>query len=189
MLIQDWDVLARTLGVTALAYAALLVAVRAGGKRTLAKLNAFDWIVTVAFGSALASVATGQDVSVAEGAVVFAGLVALQYLIAWLSTRVPRFQRLVKAQPVLLVRDGRLLEDRMRRTRVTDVEIFQALRQEGLASVSDAAAVVLETNGALSVLTRASGDADAMRNVAGWPDQRAGGPAQRPDAHVHDLRP
>jgi len=99
MLVDGWSTLGRTLLVTVLGYTALLVAVRLGGKRTLAKLNAFDWIVTVAFGSALASVATSQDVSVAEGAVVF----------------------------------GRLLEEPMRRMRVTEVEIHQAVREAGLA--------------------------------------------------------
>lgn len=168
MLFDGWSALGRTLLVTVLGYTALLVAVRLGGKRTLAKLNAFDWIVTVAFGSALASVATSQDVSVAEGAVVFGGLVGLQFLIAWLSSRVPPFQRLIKASPVLLVRDGRLLEEPMRRMRVTEVEIYQAVREAGLASPSQAAAVVLETNGGLSVLTETPADSEAMRNVEGW---------------------
>lgn len=134
MLVDGWSTLGRTLLVTVLGYTALLVAVRLGGKRTLAKLNAFDWIVTVAFGSALASVATSQDVSVAEGAVVF----------------------------------GRLLEEPMRRMRVTEVEIHQAVREAGLASPTQAATVVLETNGGLSVITETSPDSAAMGNVEGW---------------------
>lgn len=168
MFLADWPTVGRTLAATALAYVALLVAVRVGGKRTLAQLNAFDWIVTVAFGSALASVASSQDVSVAEGATVFATLVALQYLIALLSSRVPVFQRLIKASPVVLVRDGELLHEPMRHMRVTEIEIYQALRESGLSSPSQAAAVVLETNGGLSVLTDAAPDAEAMRNVKGW---------------------
>lgn len=170
MFLADWPTVGRTFAATALAYVALLVAVRVGGKRTLAQLNAFDWIVTVAFGSALASVASSQDVSVAEGATVFATLVALQYLIALLSSRVPVFQRLIKASPVVLVRDGELLRESMRHMRVTEIEIYQALRESGLSSPAQAAAVVLETNGGLSVLTDATPDAEAMRNVKGWRD-------------------
>lgn len=170
MLFQDWSTLARTLVVAVLAYAALLMAVRASGKRTLSKLNAFDFIVTVALGSTLASVAVSPDVALAEGAVAFAVLVSLQYAIAALQVRLPRFQRLVKARPTLLLRDGTPLDQVMRRQRVARAEILQAVRQHGFASLRDVAAVVLETDGSLSVIADVDGPptASAMVNVDGW---------------------
>lgn len=170
MLFQDWPTLARTLVAAPLAYVALLVVVRLSGKRALAKLNAFDLVVTVSLGSVLASVAVSSDVSVATGAAAFAILVGLQYLIAFLSVRLRTFQGLVKARPTLLVRDGTLLEDAMEAQRVTHSEILQGLRQQGLASLDQVAAVVLETDGTLSVITDTpKPDASStLANVAGW---------------------
>lgn len=170
MLFQDWATLARTLVAAPLAYLALLLVVRASGKRSLAKLNAFDLVVTVSLGSVLASVAVSPDVSLASGAAAFALLVGLQYLIAFLSVRLRTFQRLIKARPTLLVRNGTLLEDAMEAQRVTEAEVLQVLRQQGLASVDQAAAVVLETDGTLSVVSQVP-DADApstLANVGGW---------------------
>lgn len=170
MIFQDWPTLAHTLLVAPMAYLTLLVVVRVSGKRALAKLNAFDLVVTVSLGSVLASVAVSPSVSLASGAAAFVLLIGLQYLIAFLSVRLERFQGLVKAQPTLLVRDGALLEDAMARQRVTHWEILQALRQGGIASVDEAAAVVLETDGTISVIKHAPRDerVSTLANVAGW---------------------
>jgi uncharacterized membrane protein YcaP (DUF421 family) len=170
MVFDDWAALVRTLLVTPIAYVALLVAVRLSGKRALAKLNAFDLVVTVALGSVLASIAVSPSVTLAGGAAAFAVLVLLQYLIAHFSVRTAVLQRLVKARPTLLVRDGALLEDAMRRERVTRSEIHQVLRQHGLASLGEAAAVVLESDGTSSVLANvgATGRDSTLTDVAGW---------------------
>lgn len=170
MFFQDWPTLARTLAVAPLAYLALLLVVRISGKRTLAKLNAFDFIVTVALGSVLASVAVSPNVALAEGAAAFTVLIVLQYAIAVLSVRLPRFRPLVKAHPTLLVGHGELREQAMAEQRVAQPEILQVLRQHGMASVQEAAAVVLETDGTLSVLKKApsSEDGSTLANVDGW---------------------
>lgn len=170
MMFDDWATLARTVLVAALAYVALLVVVRLSGKRALAKLNAFDLIVTVALGSVLASVAVSPDVTLATGAATFALLVGLQYVIAFLSVRRLGFQRLVKARPTLLLRDGELLEDAVADQRVTRSEILQVLRQHGVASLDEAAAVVLETDGSLSVIKDGPlpRRRSSLADVAGW---------------------
>lgn len=170
MLFDDWSTLARTALVVPLAYATLLLVVRASGKRALAKLNAFDLIVTVALGSVLAGVAVTPDVTLASGAAAFVLLVGLQYLIATLSVRMSGAQRLVKARPTLVVRDGQILGDVMAGQRVTRSEILQVLRQHGVESVDGVAAVVLETDGSLSVV-RHRPEARAtstLEDVAGW---------------------
>ena len=169
MLYEDWATLARTVLVAPLAYLALLLVVRLSGKRALAKLNAFDLVVTVALGSVLASVAVSPDVTLASGAAAFALLVGLQYVIALLSVRVRAFQHLVKARPTLLVRDGRLLDGALEDQRVTRAEILQVLRQQGVASVDECGALVLETDGTMSVLKHAppSGRPSTLEDVPG----------------------
>ncbi|NKC33416.1 DUF421 domain-containing protein [Roseomonas sp. BU-1] len=152
MLFQDWTGLLRVLLVGSLAYPALVLFLRVSGKRTLAKLNAFDLVVTVALGSTLATVLLNRSVTLAEGLVALLLLIGLQFLVAWLSVRSTRFSNLVKSEPTLLLHQGRLLEEAMRRQRVTREEVLAALRSGGVATPEQAAAVVLETDGTMSVV-------------------------------------
>lgn len=153
MFFDSWSDLFRVVVVGSLAYVALVAFLRATGKRTLSKLNAFDLVVTVALGSTLATVLLNANVSLAEGVLAFALLIGLQYGITWLSVRSERFQGMIKAEPTLLLYRGRYLRDAMRRQRVTTEEILSVLRTEGVTRVEDAGAVVLETDGSISVLS------------------------------------
>jgi uncharacterized membrane protein YcaP (DUF421 family) len=152
MLFDSWVGLGRVLLVGTLAYVALVLLLRITGKRTLSKLNAFDLVVTVALGSTLATVLLSKSVALAEGVLAFGPLVLLQYAVASLAVRSPRFQALIKAEPTLLLHRGRFLEGAMRAERITREEILAALRASGAAEVSGVGAVVLETDGTLSVL-------------------------------------
>ncbi len=148
---DSWTDLVRVLTIAPLAYGALVAILRVSGARTLSKLNAFDLVVTVALGSVLATVLLNSDVSLAEGVLAMAVLIALQFVVSWTSQRWDRVERLVKSEPVLLYRSG-FLPGPMGRTRVTEDEVRQAARSSGQASLDDVAAVVLETDGTLSIL-------------------------------------
>jgi uncharacterized membrane protein YcaP (DUF421 family) len=154
MFFGGWSGLWRVCLVGALAYAALLLLLRFSGKRTLSKMNAFDLIVTVALGSTLATVLLSKDVVLAEGIVAFTLLIGLQYAITWLSVRSSRVENLVKAEPSLLFFEGRFLEDMLRRERVTQAEVRAAVRAQGLSAMEEVAAVVLETDGTITVLKK-----------------------------------
>ncbi len=168
MFFESWTSLLRVVVVGTLAYVALVALLRASGKRTLAKLNAFDLVVTVALGSTLATVLLNKSVALAEGLVAFMLLAGLQYLVAFLSVRSARFDALVKSEPTLLLHHGRFLERSMRGQRVTREEVVSALRSSGIAGPEDAAAVVLETDGSLSVIPASAaggGEIAALRRV------------------------
>jgi len=96
-LFQGWSGLERVAIVGVAAYLALVLMLRVSGKRSLAKLNAFDLVVTVALGSTLATTLLSKTVALAEGVAAFAVLLLMQYAIAWGGTRSDRFQRLVSA--------------------------------------------------------------------------------------------
>ena len=87
MMFDSWLGILRVLTVGPLAYVSLVVLLRVSGKRTLAKLNAFDLVVTIALGSTFATVLLSQSVLLAEGVTGMIVLVALQYAVAWLSVR------------------------------------------------------------------------------------------------------
>ncbi len=169
MFFQGWAGLGRVVVVGALAYVALVLLLRVSGKRTLAKMNAFDLVVTVALGSTLATILLSRDVALAEGLAAFALLVALQFVITWLSVRSERVSRFVKNEPTLLLYRGNFLRDALRRERVAAPEVLAALRSQGVAALDEVEAVVLETDGTFSVVKRAPAPAPAaLANVAGY---------------------
>ena len=153
-LFSSWPAVGRMILVGVLAYVVLIASLRISGKRTLAKMNAFDLVVTVALGSLLSSTIVSRTVPLADGMVALALLIALQFTVAWISLRSGWVRRLVKSAPSLLVRDGALIESTMRRERVDRDEVLAAIRSKGIVAMSDVGAVVLETDGSFSVLPR-----------------------------------
>jgi uncharacterized membrane protein YcaP (DUF421 family) len=137
----------------ALAYTVMVVVLRVSGKRTLAKLNAFHLVVTVALGSVLATIALSRDVSLIEGVAAIALLVAAQWTVSWASVRTSLARRLVRAEPTVVFDHGRFDDTMLSRVRLTRGEVCQAIRASGCGDLEMVAAVVLETDGSLSVVT------------------------------------
>ena len=154
MFFENWQGLLRTLVVGVLAYVGLVIFLRFSGKRTLAKLNAFDLVVTVALGSTLATMILSRDVALFEGMLGLAVLIGLQFAVTWTSVRLPWVKRSVRSEPTLLLHRGRILEQALRAQRVTESELHAAIRSAGVASLESVEAVVLETDGSLSVVGR-----------------------------------
>lgn len=164
-LFDDWLVLGRTAVVGVLAYVSLIAFLRLSGKRTLSKMNAFDLVVTVALGSTLATVLLNRDVTLAQGALAFALLIGLQFLITWSSVRARGIRRLVTGDPSLLLYGGRFLTAALRRARVTEDEVRAAIRSAGVPALEDTQAVVLETDGSFSVIKGAGARASSLAGV------------------------
>lgn len=156
MFFESWYGILRVLVVGPLAYIALVVLLRVSGKRTLAKLNAFDLVVTIALGSILATMLLSKSVPLLEGLTGLVVLACLQYAAAWLSVRFPRFKRLLTSEPTMLLRDGQLLDAAMLDQRVTHGDVRSALHASGLSEPSQAAAVFLEADGSLTIVKQAA---------------------------------
>lgn len=149
---DGYDGLLRTLLIGVPAYVVLIVFLRLSGKRTLSKMNAFDFIVTIALGSTLASLLLSKDVSLAQGALAFAVLIGLQFAITWSSVRARWVRRFVTGEPLLLLYRGRFLTSAMRHARLTESEVRAAVRAANLKDLADVEAVVLETDASLTVV-------------------------------------
>jgi uncharacterized membrane protein YcaP (DUF421 family) len=163
MLTQLLDSLIRVALVAPAAYIALIVLLRISGKRTLSQFNAFDFVVTVAIGSMLATIVVSRDVQLPVGIIGFALLILLQFVVAWLVCRIPRVECAVKARPSLLLQNGEFLNETMLDERVSEEEILMAIRKTGNGDLADIAAVVLETDGSFSVIPRERlGNASAL---------------------------
>lgn len=165
MFFDSWQEISRIFIVGVLAYAALILVLRVSGKRTLSKMNAFDLVVTVALGSILATILLNKNVSLAEGIAAFITLICLQYLAAWLSARSDTVKNLIKSEPQLLFYQGRYLHEKIKKERILEAEILQAARSSGIPSMAEAEAVVLETDGSISVIKKADGNEDTLSNV------------------------
>lgn len=166
MLFDNFYGLSRVVIISVLAYVGLVLVLRLAGKRSLAKLNAFDLVVTVALGSTLATVLLSKDVAFAEGLLAFAMLALLQWIVSRLSIAWSGFKDAVRSQPTLLMENGAMHRATMAQERVTGDEILSAIRNAGIGRLEEVGAVVLETDGSLSVIRR-QGDQplDVLTNV------------------------
>ncbi|MFW5825171.1 MAG: DUF421 domain-containing protein [Marinobacter sp.] len=175
---DGWQGVVRTLVVGVLAYVVMLVFLRVSGKRTLSKLNAFDLIVTVALGSTLATVLLNKDIALAEGATAFALLIGLQLAVTWSSVRVRSVRQLLTGEPALLLYRGTFLPDALIRARVTRDEVRSAVRSSGILALEDVEAVVLETDGSLSVIRESTATGpSSLKGVLGYGDDSRRGPS------------
>lgn len=163
---RDAQALLRIMAVGISAYICLVVLLRISGRRTLSKMNAFDFVVTVALGSTLATVLLSKDVTLAQGLVAFALLIGAQYAVTWSSVRFKWMRTLVTGEPLMLAYQGQLLQEAMKKSRVTEDEVLAAVRSQGLPELKEAQAVVLETDGSFSVLRRRDGQSyDSLKGV------------------------
>jgi hypothetical protein len=141
-----------TLATGALMYLAVVSLLRVSGKRTLSKLNAFDFVVSVALGSVLATTLVSGSTSLAVGFTAALVLVGGQFAVAWLSVRLRLVRLLVRSTPAVLVKDGRPQSDILDRQRVTQGDLRQAVRAAGFGGFDAVGAIVLETDGTMSVI-------------------------------------
>ena len=166
MWFDDWQSIWRAVGLGLAAYALLVLFLRVGGKRTLAKLNAFDFVVTVAIGSILANILTGTSLTLAQGVAALAFLVVMQTLISWASVKWDGVQGLFRACPRFLLRDGKIDEAALAAERVTRGDLLQVIRDGGFARIEDVGAVVLEADGTFNILSADACDHDELSALA-----------------------
>ena len=148
---DGWYNLGRAAVIALLGFTALIIVLRVSGKRTLSKMNAFDFVFVVAVGSVFAGTIVEKDVTLIEGLVAMTTLVAFQTLLAHIAARSRKFERLINGEPTLLFSHGEFLRGAMRKERITEEEVRAAIRDQGVTSVEDVDAVVLENDGSLTV--------------------------------------
>ena len=164
---DTWESLMRTAIIGVAAYLGLVLMLRLVGNRTLSQLNAFDLVVTVALGSTLATVILNKDVPLAEGLLALFLLVLLQLLISKLSLNTQVVRKIIKTEPRLIFFKGRYLKNALEKCRVTEDEILQVIRSEGIGSMKEVDAIVLESNGKFSVIRNVNEkEGSVLQNLA-----------------------
>jgi uncharacterized membrane protein YcaP (DUF421 family) len=158
MFFDSWDSILRTFIITILAYFSLIIMLRISGKRTLSKMNAFDFTVTVALGSTLAAVSLNKEIPLADGALALGLLVFLQYMITWLSVRFDFVKGIITSTPSLIFYKGEMIPSAMKKERITTEEIRAKARQKGFSSLSNIDAIILETTGEINIVAKINAD-------------------------------
>lgn len=147
------DVLLRGLLLTALAMFWVVVLVRVNGLRSFSKMTNFDFVMTVAVGSLLAGASQSTSWrAFAQSLIAMAGLFIVQYITARLRRASSTFKALTQNEPVVLMRDGKILDKALAKTRVGRDDLIAKLREANVLEFSDVRAVILETTGDISVL-------------------------------------
>lgn len=163
------DGLIRTIFSAAFLYVAIIFAVRLFGKRSTSQMNNFDWIVTVATGSLMASGVLLSNVTVLESGAAIYVLLALQWALTKVMLNSDVATKVVKSEPTLLVHRGEIIAKAMKQERMTEAEIHAAVRGAGFSRIEEVRWVVLETDASLSVIpiTASPEDPNMLEYVAG----------------------
>jgi uncharacterized membrane protein YcaP (DUF421 family) len=131
----------------------IIFLVRIVGLRSFSKMTNFDFVMTVAMGSLLAGASQSREwTGLLQTMTAMASLFATQYGVAKVRQTWPRFDALVQNTPKVLMRDGVILHDALRKTRVSEEDLIAKLREANAMDLSNVAAVILETTGDVSVL-------------------------------------
>ena len=146
--IETWQIPLRGI----LIYAFTLAIVRLGSKRFLGKTTLFDTILGIMIGSVMSRGIDGSS-DMLDTMLAGATLVTMHWVLAAIAFRTRRFGSLIKGNPVLLIENGELLEDAMRRTSISRKDLEEALRLDGMpAETARVQRAYLERDGSISVI-------------------------------------
>jgi uncharacterized membrane protein YcaP (DUF421 family) len=136
-------------------YLFLLLVVRITGRRLLAELTTFDFVLLLIISEATQQAMLGEDFSIINAWVVIATLCSLEIFLAAVKTRFPRVDRWLDGRPVLVVQDGRPLEDRLRAEGVTRDDVLTAAREaHGIETFDEVKHAVVEESGSISIVPK-----------------------------------
>ncbi|MEP7184393.1 MAG: YetF domain-containing protein [Rhodanobacter sp.] len=156
----------------------VIILVRLVGTRTLSKMTAFDFLVTLATASLLATAGASESWSgFTQAMAAITTLIAAQYLLSIARRRSDTVRRLMENEPMLLVRDGQFLDHALRQARMSRGDIMAKLREANVGGLEKVSAIVLETTGDISVLTSDAIHAHLLAGVRHpAPDDQANSP-------------
>jgi len=143
-------------------YAFLIISLRLAGKRELAQLNPFDFIVLLTLSNTVQNAIVGNDTSVAGGIIGAVTLLAVNYIVVRFLYRHERIDRFVEGEPVVLIENGVVQEDRCAAELVTHDALLAAAHKQGFSSLEEVERAVLESGGVLAMFGRKP-DVETMR--------------------------
>jgi uncharacterized membrane protein YcaP (DUF421 family) len=135
-------------------YLAGLTVVRLMGKRALGELSLFDFVIMVGIGDAIVVVGLEQQVPLKRGLLILILLGVLEYCFSLLTFRSKFFSRLIEGTPTLLIKDGVVLEANLAKEHISQSDLRQELRKQGVSKISRVSRAILEACGKFSVIAK-----------------------------------
>jgi uncharacterized membrane protein YcaP (DUF421 family) len=148
----DMDAVLRAVAI----YLALLVLFRISGRRPLAELTSFDFVLLMIIGEATQQGLLGDDFSVTNAVLVIATLIAIDVGFSLIKRRSRNFAQLIDGGPTIVVENGQFLRQRMYEARIEEDDIMQAARlAQGVETVDQIKYAIIERNGQISIINKA----------------------------------
>lgn len=144
-------------------FAALYLLLRLLGKRELGQMTPFELLVLIVIGDLIQQGVTHNDFSVTGAILAVATFAFWGVVLSWASYLSPRLNKILEGEPRVIVRDGVLLEENLRRDRMTRAEIESEMRLAGIGSMRDVAWAILEPQGRISFIRRDGQDINRDR--------------------------
>jgi uncharacterized membrane protein YcaP (DUF421 family) len=132
-------------------YFATIIFTRLAGKRSFSKMSSFDFAMTVAIGSIIATTVLSKSVSLLQGIIGLAAVYILQVLVAILR-KLEIVQKLIDNKPLLLMDGEEILQENLKKARVTESDLRSKLREANVLELSQVRAVIFESTGDIAVL-------------------------------------
>jgi uncharacterized membrane protein YcaP (DUF421 family) len=126
---------------------------RAVGRSTLGELSTFELLLYVTMGDLVQQSVTQQDYSVTSGVLTISVFALFTVLLSWVQWRFPGTRAVIRGKPVVIVRDGVLLDIGSRQQRFTETDLLATARQQGIRDLTDIELAILEADGKVSFFT------------------------------------
>jgi uncharacterized membrane protein YcaP (DUF421 family) len=134
-------------------YLVLMILFKVAGRRSLAELNTFDLVLLMVIGEATQQALLGDDFSLTNAVLVIVTLIAIDIGLSLLKQRSRWFSRVLDGGPTVVVEEGRVLHERLKRARVDEDDILEAARSsQGILEIKHIRFAILERNGKISVI-------------------------------------
>jgi uncharacterized membrane protein YcaP (DUF421 family) len=134
-------------------YLALFLVLRWLPSRQMGTLGITDLLVVVLFAEAAQNAMASNYTSITEGAILVGTVIFWSYLLNWLGYKLPQFQRLLNPPPLLLVKNGQMIQRHLERELITEDELMSKLRQQSVEYLEDVKLAFMEADGSISVIT------------------------------------
>ena len=135
-------------------FAILFLLLRLLGKRELGQMTPFEFVVLVVMGDLIQQGVTHNDFSLTGATLAIVTFAFWGLVLSWVTYLFPRAEKLLDGEPRIVIRDGSLIEDNLRRDRVTRAEVESEMRQAGIASMEEVAWGILEPQGKFSFIRK-----------------------------------
>lgn len=137
---------------TVIIFILIVVLTRIFGLKSFSKMTGFDFVVTVAIGSILGMSINSSKPSILLGGVILIVLYSLNYLVTLLRFHSNKAEKIIDNNPLLLMENGKIIQENMHASKVTQAELQSKLREANVLQLDQVKAVILETTGEISVL-------------------------------------